>query len=213
MAEVGYAPRAQRHGTTPMKLARRILVIGLILDVLVVLAGGVWCMAEGIGGKSEGYAGLRESQLVPVMIGSRYGYVDRKGVMRIGPRFEYAICFCEGLAGVKVDGKGGFIDETGRMVLPARYDDVGIFIDGHAEVTLNGRPAVIDKRGRRVRLTQYQKTRRDLKLRGLWGPTCLMCWTGAVGAVQIGVLVGMGLAFPSGRGKSGGDTPATHERQ
>jgi hypothetical protein len=49
------------------------------------------------------------------------GYVDRDGVIRIQPRFQMALPFSEGLAGVLLDGEAAFVDTRGVVRFTAPH--------------------------------------------------------------------------------------------
>ena len=66
--------------------------------------------------------------------GGLWGYIDRKGVEVIKPKYDWTHPFHEGLAAVKVGEKWGFVDARGTLVIPARYKAVGRFSEGLAAV-------------------------------------------------------------------------------
>lgn len=83
-----------------------------------------------------------------------YGY-KAKGEWIIGPQFEYAEPFSEGLAVVRVDGMYGYIDMTGNVVIEARYQGAGRFSYGLASVYRFGKYGYIDKKGKAVTAFKY----------------------------------------------------------
>lgn len=85
--------------------------------------------------------------VAPVMLGGKYGYVDRDGTCVIPYKYEYAGIFSEGLARVRMGEKYGFVDKNGKIVVPYKYSDAGDFIDGLAAVFFNGNKGYIDKTG------------------------------------------------------------------
>lgn len=90
---------------------------------------------------------------------NRFYFIDRSG-KQVGGAFEYARCFREGLAAVKVrklnGAEGwGFIDQTGSQVVDAIYDEVGDFSGGLATVTINGKLGYVDRTGSVVVEPQY----------------------------------------------------------
>lgn len=92
-------------------------------------------------------AGHFNEGVAPVMLGGKYGYVDRDGKCVIPYKFEFAGVFSEGLARVCMDEKYGFIDKNGKTVVPYKYADAGDFIDGLAAVFFDGKKGYIDKTG------------------------------------------------------------------
>ncbi len=66
-----------------------------------------------------------------------YGYMDRKGNIRIKPQFREANNFSEGLASVQFrdkDGLWGYINTKGEIVIPFKYFEANDFKDGLAVV-------------------------------------------------------------------------------
>lgn len=85
--------------------------------------------------------------LAPVMLGGKYGYIDKEGSCAIPYRFESAGVFSEGLARVSMNGRYGYIDRTGKQVIPYKFSHAGDFIDGLAEVYFNDKRGFVDKTG------------------------------------------------------------------
>jgi len=54
--------------------------------------------------------------LYPVVMGNRWGFVDKNGKYVINPQFDEANSFADGLARVKVSRKTGYVDENGRYI-------------------------------------------------------------------------------------------------
>lgn len=110
-----------------------------------ILLEGVW----DVGNFSEGLASAR--------VDVKRGFLDRRGVVVIDPKFEYTNSFSEELAAVRVDGKWGFIDKTGQIVIKPQFEDVPMFSpyvdsykfsNGRAKVFVNGEiPYTIDRSG------------------------------------------------------------------
>lgn len=82
-------------------------------------------------------------------VGERWGFIDVQGEIVIPARFESAMSFSEGLAGVKLDGRWGYVDRSGELVIPPRFDSTDVlgFRGGVVSVELNGKEGFIDKRG------------------------------------------------------------------
>jgi hypothetical protein len=64
----------------------------------------------------------------------KWGYIDPTGEMRIGPHFDDAMPFSEGLAAVMKQDKWGYIDRDGRLVIGFRYRTACSFHQGFAMV-------------------------------------------------------------------------------
>jgi WG containing repeat len=73
-------------------------------------------------------------------------FVDSSGRV-VGPSFEDAGTFSEGLAWAKFDGMVGYVDTTAKRVIPARFDQGGDFHEGRCRVVRGGVWAYIDRRG------------------------------------------------------------------
>jgi hypothetical protein len=48
--------------------------------------------------------------------------------------YEYAICFSEGLASVRLNGKFGYVDNKNKVVIGIQFDDARSFSKGVAKV-------------------------------------------------------------------------------
>ena len=74
-------------------------------------------------------------------------------------KYDDALDFSEGLAGVKQNGKWGFIDKTGAEVIPFIYDVVQPFSEDLAAVRLepDGLIGYIDKSGKEVIPFKYHR--------------------------------------------------------
>jgi hypothetical protein len=58
-------------------------------------------------------ASAQTSQLYPIPLDGKWGYIDRSGSLRIPARFEWVSPFKEGVAAVQMGAKYGFIDSNG----------------------------------------------------------------------------------------------------
>jgi hypothetical protein len=72
--------------------------------------------------------------LFPASSGANVGFIDNRGKMVIAARYESALPFSEGLAGVKREGRWGYIDRNGSEVIPIRYRSAQGFKNGVAIV-------------------------------------------------------------------------------
>jgi hypothetical protein len=82
-----------------------------------------------------------------VVVGGRYGYIDKSGAIVIQVSFDGAGSFCEGLAAVKTGDKWGYIDKQGRTAIRPQFDLAKEFKRGLARVVLNGKWGFINNKG------------------------------------------------------------------
>ena len=98
------------------------------------------------------------SQLFPIHVEDRWGYIDGNGDIAVEPRFLAAGYFREGLAIAAIPKKEslfpssrgglGYIDTTGTEVIPATYLDATDFSEGLAGVcTQEGDWIYVDRQG------------------------------------------------------------------
>lgn len=88
----------------------------------------------------------------------KLGFRDRKRVVIIEPKFDFASDFSEGLAAVGVGAypktKWGYIDLKGKVVIKPQYDEAYAFSEGIAAVRMmvteksKGKLGYIDKTGK-----------------------------------------------------------------
>jgi hypothetical protein len=57
----------------------------------------------------------------------KYGFIDKKGVFIIEPKFESAFPFSEGLAVIQIGDKYGYINTEGEIVIECVYDKANPF--------------------------------------------------------------------------------------
>tara|TARA_B100000683_G_scaffold188793_1_gene181990 strand:+ start:12 stop:1352 length:1341 start_codon:yes stop_codon:yes gene_type:complete len=67
----------------------------------------------------------------------RWGYIDKRGNKIIEYKFEDALSFTQGLAGVSVDQRWGFIDVNGNFNISPKFDYVAPFKNNAALVIYN----------------------------------------------------------------------------
>ncbi len=106
--------------------------------VCLIFLGVACASCDELQGKQEELKveGRQETlQFYPALVvGEKWGYIDRAGKMVIKPQFDEAKHFYEGLAAVKVGKKWGFVDHMGKFIAKPRWDKVGRFSDGMARV-------------------------------------------------------------------------------
>lgn len=64
------------------------------------------------------------------------GFQNVKGHVFIPAQFDDALCFSEGLAGVKLNDKWGFIDRYGNIIIQPTFNDVSAFKGGNAKAEI-----------------------------------------------------------------------------
>jgi len=88
-----------------------------------------------------------DSELYPLQIPRKWGYVNKCAHVVIEPRFDNAKFFEDNLARVIEKGKWGIIDKTGRYIVSPQYTGIGPFEDGLAWITNNKKIGYIDQKG------------------------------------------------------------------
>jgi hypothetical protein len=100
----------------------------------------------------------QDSNLFPVKIKGKYGYIDKEGKVIIQPAFAMAQMFTEGVGLVRDLNKGGwgFIDKTGNYVIKPEYGQASPFADGMAIVSVGGKIGAIDHNGKIYVKAEYE---------------------------------------------------------
>lgn len=94
--------------------------------------------------KDYDYVDEFSSGLAKVTKGSKYGYVNKQGVLVVPLIYDEAMTLREGKATVQKGGKWGYIDSTGKEVEEFKYEDAGCFRDSLAVVRLHGKYGFVD---------------------------------------------------------------------
>lgn len=92
--------------------------------------------------KNYSHAGDFKDGVAPVqrIADKMVGYIDKKDIFVITPRFTEARSFSQGLAAVRdAKARWGFIDRSGKQVIACKYAHVGDFHDGVAFYSEDGR--------------------------------------------------------------------------
>lgn len=82
-----------------------------------------------------------------VIKAGRYGFIDKRGNVRVAPQYTNVHDFKEGLAAVIINGKWGFIDKDENIVVQPHYQEVTDFENGTARVQLKGKWQFVRKNG------------------------------------------------------------------
>jgi hypothetical protein len=100
-------------------------------------------------GVAESTKGFVEG-LAMVELDRYKGFIDRKGLLVIAPKYLYAYPFSNGLAAVTLghNEKWGYIDKRGNWRIRPRYKWASLFSEGLAPVNLDDRCGFVDRLGR-----------------------------------------------------------------
>ena len=87
--------------------------------------------------------------LAQVMLGTKYGFIDKTGKVVIPPTFANAESFSDDRSAVQNEENGlwGFIDRGGNLVIDYKYQEVGYFLNGLAVVGDENHKVFIDING------------------------------------------------------------------
>lgn len=102
--------------------------------------------------ESEGFIGIKRD--------GKFGFVDRRGRLRIANRYDGIGAFHDGLAAMKLVGKWGFINTADEIVIQPTFDTVEPFDHGVAAASRNGKFGLIDQQGKEVLELRYDSIRR-----------------------------------------------------
>lgn len=108
-----------------------------------------WLLALCVSWAAESLA--NDTNLLPVCVSGRYGYINHAGKMVIQPQFKNASEFSEGLAGFQANsGRWGYISTNGKVVVPPQFISGGPFSEGMAVVIVQDGRHYIRKDGIRA---------------------------------------------------------------
>jgi hypothetical protein len=96
----------------------------------------------------------KHSDRFPILVDSKYGYMDGAGKVVIRPQFDSAASFSGGLALVKSEGSYRYVNPAGDFAFDGKYEKAIDYSEGLASVFLRDSAGpgwgVIDKTGRVV---------------------------------------------------------------
>ncbi|MEQ2006871.1 MAG: WG repeat-containing protein [Limisphaerales bacterium] len=108
-----------------------------------------WLLALCVGWVADSQAA--DTNLLPVRVSGRYGYINHAGKMVIQPQFKNAGEFSEGLAVIEAEaGRSGYISTSGKVVIRPQFTIAGSFSEGLADVMADGRWHYIRRNGTRA---------------------------------------------------------------
>jgi len=77
--------------------------------------------------------------------GGKYGYINKRGKLKINVDFDEGESFSDGRAAVKVGDKWGYIGTNGKYDIAPEFEEARPFVDGLACVKKDGKFGVIKK--------------------------------------------------------------------
>ena len=97
--------------------------------------------------ESEGLLGIKRD--------GKFGFVDRRGRLRIANRYEGIGEFHAGLAPIKLLGRWGFINAADQIMIQPTFDTIENFYHGVAKVSRNGKSGLIGQEGKELLELEY----------------------------------------------------------
>jgi hypothetical protein len=102
---------------------------------------------ETVFAETEGYRGIKKD--------GKFGFIDKRGNLRIANRYEAIQPFKEGLAAIKLNNKWGYINMDERIIIQPSFEFVSQFEKGKALVKRNKKYGLINKEGKAILAIQY----------------------------------------------------------
>jgi hypothetical protein len=105
--------------------------------------------------------GLFSDDLAAVKVAEKWGYLDKKGNIKINTQFDYAFPFNDGLASVTMLNKDkgetlyGYINTEGKIIINYQFKFAGRFVDGIALVSDGKKYGYIDNKGKYIVNPQF----------------------------------------------------------
>ena len=88
--------------------------------------------------------------------GTKWGFVDKQGKIKINPQFTIAGNYSSSMCAVcNSDFKWGYIDKEGKIIINNQFDEAQAFINGMAIVSIGNKTGVIDKNGKYIINPQF----------------------------------------------------------
>jgi hypothetical protein len=141
------------RSVTQPQLGEFSVDVGAFLDPHVAKSDDSGSFVQGAGIRSWGFADPSYfNDLAVAQVGSKYGYIDKKGNLVIPAIYDYACRFSDGMAIVysRARRRFAYIDTSGRQVTPFQFKVVTLFSEGMAVVRDEdqGPLGFIDKTGK-----------------------------------------------------------------
>jgi hypothetical protein len=97
--------------------------------------------------ESEGFRGIKKD--------GKFGFIDKRGNLRVANRYDAIQPFNEGLAAVKLNNKWGYINIDEHIVIQPSYEYVSDFKNNKALVKRKNKFGLINKEGKVLLAIQY----------------------------------------------------------
>ncbi|MBE6608927.1 MAG: WG repeat-containing protein [Ruminococcaceae bacterium] len=124
-----------------MGIIKKTFCLMLIVSMLLPIFSG--CTEKSNGGDNI----LFSEGLISVFMDGKWGFMNKKGEVKIKAKYDSVTEFSCGLAGVGIDGKFGYIDIDGEIVIPLKFDGAASFADDIALVYEGEEYKFIDTKG------------------------------------------------------------------
>ena len=95
------------------------------------------------------------SELFRIRQSNKWGYIDKSGRVVVGPQFDEADGYVEGLARIKMERKYGYVDGSGQVAIKPQYSNAREFSEGLACVVVDNQWGYINKTGEMVIKPQF----------------------------------------------------------
>ena len=105
----------------------------------------------------------------------KWGFVDKKGTVKIVPQFSAVGNFSDGKCAVENSvGEWGYIDTEGKVIIKNQFTNAGAFVDGRAIVQSGKEWGVVDDKGKFVINPRFTEMKADngqylIKQSDKWG--------------------------------------------
>ena len=103
---------------------------------IVVLSAAGYGVTQWWNNRPDGWYRKDNSGLFRIRESGKFGYMDKSGKTLIGPQYDDAGDFSEGLAVIHIGGKAGYIGRDGKIEITPQFDDAEEFVRGRARVKL-----------------------------------------------------------------------------
>lgn len=93
----------------------------------------------------------QKSNLLPIKLNHKWGYIDEKAKVVITPEYEFAEDFNDGAFAVTIKaGKSGLINKQGKVIIKHLYDEVTLLAPGYFLIQKDSVEGIADTTGRLI---------------------------------------------------------------